>query len=70
VKKIVVILFSVIITLSFSAIVFAANHATPCPVKIAKQLILSEDEPAPPPDPVPEPTPAPEPAPVPDPGTD
>jgi len=62
-KKIIVIFFSVTIAFSFSAVVFAANHATQSAVNITKHLILSEDEPAPAPEPAPEPPPAPDPGP-------
>jgi hypothetical protein len=60
-KKVLVTCFSIIIAFSFSAVVFAANHVNTCTFKITKQVILSEDEPAPAPEPAPEPTPAPEP---------
>ena len=64
-KKILVTCFSVIIAVSFAAVVLAANPVTPSSVTITKQLILSDDEPAPLPDPAP--APEPEPATRPDP---
>ena len=65
-KKVLVASFSTFIALSFSAVVFASNLVTPCAFKTTKQLILSEDEPAPAPEPAPEPTPEPTPAPEPE----
>jgi hypothetical protein len=64
-KKVLVACFSIIIAVSFSAIVFAAKNVNPYSVKIAKLVVLSEDEPAPVPEPPTEP--APEPVPVPEP---
>jgi len=64
-KKVLVAFVSIIIALSFSAVVLAANNVNKSSVKIAKLLVLSEDEPAPVPEPVPEPEPAPEPTPEP-----
>jgi hypothetical protein len=67
-KKVIVACFSIIIAVSFSAVVLAANNVNKSSVKIAKLLVLSEDEPAPVPEPAPEPpTPAPEPVPAPEP---
>lgn len=66
-KKVFVTFVSIIIAVSFSAVVFAANNADTFSAKIAKQVILSEDEPAPVPEPAPEPEPSPEPVPAPEP---
>jgi len=63
-KKIILSLLSLIITISISGVVLAANYSS-SPAKFSKQLILSEDEPAP--APPAEPAPAPEPTPPPEP---
>jgi hypothetical protein len=62
-KKTLLAFCSIIITTSFSTVVLAASHVTPSPVKFAKQVVFSEDEPAPTPptEPPPEPAPPPEP---------
>ncbi len=68
-KKVLVACFSIAIAVSFSAVVLTANDVNKSSVKIAKLLVLSEDEPAPVPEPAPEPPtePAPEPVPAPEP---
>ena len=58
-KKLIVTYFSVIIALSLSGVVLAASNVNICNHKITKQMILSEEKPAP--------TPAPDPAPIPGP---
>jgi hypothetical protein len=62
-KKILLILFSVVIASSFSAVVRASSLDSSRVIKITKQIVLSDEEPAPAPPPEPTPAPAPEPKP-------
>ena len=65
-KKIVVSFLALVMVSSFSVVVFASNYAL-CPLKLSKQITLSEDYPAPTPHPAPAPAPEPTPAPTPTP---
>ncbi len=58
-KKIFVIILSIMIANTFSTVVLAANHDATSGIKVYKQVVLNGDEPAPPPAPAPTPPPEP-----------
>lgn len=66
-KKMVSTLMSAVLVMSLCSVVLAANNAGQCKATFVKQMILSEEEPAPAPTTGTEPAPAPEPAPEPPP---
>ena len=60
-KRIIGTVCSVAIVLSLCSAAFASNSVAPSGIKIIKQIVLSDEEPAPTSVPATEPAPAPEP---------